>query len=143
MTKEFRLDPTTLPAAPMLELAQSGFLVRAERETPENGVPAFMLSEDWKTLEHRFASNNAEHAKTGSGLLSAVENATRRLMGHAAEALANSAPGEIGSTLSLRTDLFAENAETFLSFLRDQTYEVACLVIGPRPWASVALPDQV
>lgn len=129
--KEFALDPTTLPEAGIVALAQKGLLLRVERDTPENGVPAFVTRDDWGAMEARFL-----HQKGASGdFLPAVERAVQRLLAHAAQTLASRPAGTISATLSATTDLFEDNGQTYLSFLRDATYPVACVIIGRRPWA--------
>lgn len=128
--KEFALDPATLPEAEIIALAQKGLLLRVERDTSENGVPAFMTRDDWDAMEARYL-----HQKGAPGdFLPAVERAIHRLLGHAAETLASRPAGTISATLSATTDLFEDNGQTYLSFVRDTTYPVACVIIGRRPW---------
>ncbi|WP_122050256.1 hypothetical protein [Asaia bogorensis] len=133
--KEFALDPATLPEADILGHAQAGRLLRAERTTPPNGVPAFITCEDWKTMAARFGTA----AEKDIDLFQALEKAVQRLLGHAAETLAKREAGVISATLSAQTDLFDEDGPTYLSFLRDSTHPVACVVIGTSPWADTGL----
>lgn len=128
--KEFALDPATLPKAEIVALAQQGILLRAERDTSENGVPAFMKRDDWETMEARFLHQRGE----SSDFLPAVEHAVHRLLGHAAQTLASRPAGTISATLSATTDLFEDGGQTYLSFVRDTTYTVACVIIGRDPW---------
>ncbi|WP_261763174.1 hypothetical protein [Asaia bogorensis] len=128
--KEFALDPATLPEADILGLAQTGQLLRAERQTPENGIPAFISREDWDRTRARFGACGRD----SGDLLTALEKAVQRLMGHAAETLATREAGVVSAILSARTDLFDDGGPTYLSFLRDATHPVACVIIGSRPW---------
>lgn len=134
--KEFALDPTTLPSADILGHAQAGRLLRAERQTPENGVPAFITREDWEQMAARFGVTG----QSSADLLPALERAVQRLLAHAAKTLSEREPGVISAVLSARTDLFGENTQTYLSFLRDSTHPVACVVIGSSPWCDTDTP---
>lgn len=127
---EISLDPSTLPPADIIALAQSGLLCRAERDTPDGGVPAFMTKVDWDTISVRFSVETP----SPNDLIAAVERAVHHLLGHAAERLTKCPAGEVSAVLNVKTDLFAENGETFLSFVRDRTHPVACVIVGTHPW---------
>ena len=131
--KEFALDPMNLPATDIVQLAQAGLLCRAERETPAGGVPAFLTRQDWDRLATRFSSE----APKPERLLEAVERAVWRLLAHAAATLSQRPQGNVSATMSARTDLFTENGETYLSFVRDRSHPVACVIIGTRPWYEI------
>lgn len=129
--KEFALDPATLPQAGIIDLALKGELLRVERDVPANGVPAFMTSADWAAMAARYRNQQGSEAE----FLPAVERAVQRLLGHAAQTLATHPAGTVSAVLSVRTDLFQEDGETYLTFVRDSTYAVACVIIGCQPWS--------
>ncbi|WP_025841193.1 hypothetical protein [Asaia platycodi] len=131
--KEFVLNPATLPATDILELAQAGLLCRAERETPGGGIPAFVTRQDWDCLTRRFGREETAPER----LIEAAERAVWRLMSHAAATLTRQTPGTVSATMSVQTDLFSDDGETFLSFVRDNTHPVACVIIGTRPWSEI------
>ncbi|GBR14280.1 MULTISPECIES: hypothetical protein [Asaia] len=131
--QEFALDPATLPATDILELAQAGLLCRAERETPSGGIPAFVTRQDWDCLAERFGREAAAPER----LIEAVERAVWRLLSHAAATLSKQTPGSVSATMSARTDLFSDDGETYLSFVRDRTHPVACVIVGSRPWSAI------
>ncbi len=105
-------------------------MCRAERDTPDGGVPVFMTKVDWDTISERFSVETS----SPNDHIVAVERAVHHLLGHAAESLTKCPAGEISAVLNVKTDLFAENGETFLSFVRDRTHSVVCVIIGTLSW---------
>ncbi|RUT25427.1 hypothetical protein C0V97_12680 [Asaia sp. W19] len=135
--KEFVLDPSTLPEIDIVDLAQSGQILRAEQTTPPGGIPAFLTRDDWRRIVHRHATPDSDE----NALLAAVERAIHRLLDHAATTLAARPAGLVSATLTVKTDLFDTRGETFLSFVRAKGHPVACVVIGTRPFPPVPLND--
>lgn len=124
---DIHIDPDVLPSFDIVMLANSGALLRAEAETPPNGVPAFVTAAGWRMIEARYRHASPEELLTNLG------RATHRLLAHAAEAYAEtdhsdeiSAPG----SFSCPSDLFENNGTLHLAFIRDTTHPVICAVIG-------------
>ncbi|WP_418609053.1 hypothetical protein [Gluconobacter cerinus] len=119
------LDPSSLPAVNILGLAQSGAILRAERETPPDGVPAFITREGWDEL---VAAHASEHDTPHTIVLPALEKTVTRLLAHAAQAA--SEEGGTAPVVSLESDLFPSDRTLILAFVRDETHPVACTLIG-------------
>lgn len=130
------LDPTRLPKLDILSLAQNGLILRAERDTPEAGIPSFLTRAGWNELiahHRRPATNEAGPAEseeqTASRLLPALERISARLLSEAArEAEAQSQQG--ASVFTLETDLFPSSTQTRIVLVADKTHPVACALIG-------------
>ncbi|MBS1102747.1 hypothetical protein JK202_06900 [Gluconobacter sp. Dm-62] len=120
-----KLDPELLPALDILRMAQSGTLLRAERHTPPDGIPAFVTRDGWNELVETHAGN---HDAPHMVLLPALEKAVLRIMSHAAEQASSS--GEMTPVITLPSDLFPSDPDLVLSFVRDSTHPVACALIG-------------
>ncbi|GBQ15484.1 hypothetical protein [Swaminathania salitolerans] len=118
------IDPELLPPIDIIRLAQEGHLLRAERTTPEGGVPAFISSAD----RDRLLTRHPEGADVAS-----TERAVHHLLAHAAQGLTATGEGVVPARLSLKTDLFEDEGETWISFVRDASTAVACVIIGSRP----------
>lgn len=129
-----KLDPTILPALDILGMAQSGALLRAERETPPDGIPAFVTRAGWDEL---IATHAAHHDTPHTVLLPALEKAVSRLMSHAAEEASRN--GEMTPVLTLQSDLFPSDPDLVLAFVRDSTHPVACALVGTAPQIETAL----
>lgn len=119
------LDPSTLPSVNILGLAQSGAILRAERETPPDGIPAFITKEGWDELIAAHADN---HVAPHTIVLPALEKAVARVLAHAAEAAQTE--GKTAPVISLESDLFPSDRTLILAFVRDETHPVACALIG-------------
>ncbi|WP_415571466.1 hypothetical protein [Gluconobacter sp.] len=129
-----KLDPALLPALDILGMAQSGALLRAERETPSDGIPAFVTRAGWDELAATHAANhNAPH----SVLLPALEKAVARILTHAAQNA--SQMGEMTPVTTLQSDLFPSDPDLVLAFVRDSTHPVACALIGTATQIEAAL----
>ncbi|AOX19235.1 hypothetical protein [Kozakia baliensis] len=125
--KTLSLDPTALPPLDIIDLANSGVIVRAERETPPDGIPAFVTAQGWQELLQRYADGNSDIAPR---VLAALEQAIKRLLDHAATSFAQSTHNEIAPILSCPSDLFASNGTIQIAFVRDRQHPVACVLIG-------------
>jgi len=119
------LDPSTLPSVNILGLAQSGAILRTERETPPDGIPAFVTKAGWDELIAAHADN---HAAPHLIVLPALEKAVNRILAHAAEAAQSE--GKTAPVISLESDLFPSDPTLILAFVRDETHPVACALIG-------------
>lgn len=120
-----KLDPMILPALDILGMAQSGTLLRAERETPPDGIPAFVTRAGWDEL---VATHAGDHTAPHTVLLPAMEKAVARLLSHAAEAA--SRDGVMTPVVTIQSDLFPSDPDLVLAFVRDTTHPVACALIG-------------
>ena len=120
------LDPARLPALDIITLAQSGILMRAERETSPDGVPVFLTQEGWMDLHERRPSLGLPELQL------AVEKATRHLMTHAAETVATQKPDAAPGLFICPSDFFEENGNVHIVFVRDIAHPVVCAVIGTR-----------
>ncbi|GBR70060.1 hypothetical protein [Gluconobacter kanchanaburiensis] len=120
-----KLDPMMLPALDILGMAQSGAVLRAERETPSDGIPAFVTRSGWDEL---VATHASDHTAPHTVLLPAMEKAVTRLLSHAAEAA--SRDGVMAPTITIQSDLFLSDPDLVLAFVRDITHPVACALIG-------------
>lgn len=129
------LDPSRLPQLDILALARSGLIVRAERETPETGIPSFLTRAGWNELiaHHRRPSEGStEHEpeeQTASRLLPALERISTRLLGEAARE-AETRQQQDTSLFTIETDLFPSSPETRIILVADRTHPVACALIG-------------
>ncbi len=132
-----KLDPTLLPALDILGMAQSGALLRAERETPPDGIPAFVTRAGWDELA---ATHASDHSAPHIVLLPALEKAVSRILAHAAQNAAHT--GEMTSVTTLQTDLFPSDPDLVLAFVRDSTHPVACALIGTALQIETALRSQ-
>ncbi|KXV32572.1 hypothetical protein FXF46_08845 [Gluconobacter thailandicus] len=119
------LDPSTLPSVNILGLAQGGAILRAERETPPDGIPAFITKEGWDEL---IAAHAANHVAPHTVVLPALEKAVARILAHAAKAA--QAEGKTAPVISLESDLFPSDPTLILAFVKDETHPVACALIG-------------
>ncbi|AFV99944.1 hypothetical protein BAR24_07080 [Gluconobacter oxydans] len=119
------LDPSTLPSVNILGLAQGGAILRAERETPPDGIPAFIAKEGWDEL---IAAHAANHVAPHTVVLPALEKAVARILAHAAKAA--QAEGKNAPVISLESDLFPSDPTLILAFVKDETHPVACALIG-------------
>lgn len=123
------LDPTTLPALDIIALAQSGQILRAERETAENGIPCFITKQDWNHLKHEM-----NYKLTDEALLTALEKISARFLQEAARScsLLKAAPQEtdLPNSFEIESDLFTDHRKIFLILVRDMTHPVACALIG-------------
>ena len=115
------LDPSTLPPVNILGLAQSGTILRAERETLPDGIPAFITKAGWDEL-------TAAHNTSAALVLSSLEKAVARLLAHAAEDAQTN--GRTAPVISLESDLFPSDPTLILTFVRDETHPVACALLG-------------
>ncbi|MCX5616332.1 hypothetical protein NQF87_05005 [Bombella sp. TMW 2.2559] len=128
------LDPSRLPQLDILALARSGLIVRAERETPEIGIPSFLTRAGWNELiaNHRRPSEGStEHEpeeQTASRLLPALERICTRLLGEAAREAETQQ--QDASIFTIETDLFPSSPETRIILVADRTHPVACALIG-------------
>ncbi|MFT8808553.1 hypothetical protein [Gluconobacter sp.] len=129
-----KLDPAILPALDIVGMAQSGALLRAERETPPDGIPVFVTRTGWEELT---ATHAADHATPHTVLLPALEKAAARILSHAAETASRS--GEMTPVLTLQSDLFPSDPDLVLAFVRDSTHPVACALIGTAAQIETAL----
>lgn len=129
-----KLDPAILPALDILGMAQSGALLRAERETPPNGIPAFVTRAGWDELT---ATHADHHDAPHTVLLPALEKAVARILSHAAEAASRN--GEMTPVLTMPSDLFPSDPDLVLAFVRDNTHPVACALIGTAAQIEAAL----
>ncbi len=132
-----KLDPALLPALDILGMAQSGTLLRAERETPSDGIPAFVTRAGWHELA---ATHAANHDAPHTVLLPALEKAVSRILAHAAHNASHT--GEITPVTTLQSDLFPSDPDLVLAFVRDSTHPVACALIGTAPQIETALRRQ-
>ncbi|GBR47143.1 hypothetical protein [Neokomagataea thailandica] len=131
------LDPTILPSLNIIDLATQGLIVRAERETPEDGLPIFITRPGWEELLTTH-THDAEHGATI--VLPALEKAVHRLLAHVAHATheeKNFAP-----LITVDSDLFQSAASLLLAFVRDSTHPVACVLIGTEPHIATVLKDR-
>lgn len=119
------LDPSTLPSVNILGLAQSGAILRAERETAPDGIPAFITKEGWNEL---IAAHADDHTAPHTVVLPALEKAVARILSHAAESAQGE--GKTAPVISLESDLFQSDSTLILAFVRDETHPVACALIG-------------
>lgn len=129
------LDPAQLPELNILTLAQSGAIVRAERETPEDGIPAFITRSGWNELISHHAQEQETVADTATRVLTALEKSIGLLMTQAAKAAQEHEQSTPPSLYSLETDLFPSSPQTRLVFVKDTSHHVACALIGT--------PDQI
>lgn len=129
-----KLDPAILPALDILGMAQSGALLRAERDTPPDGIPAFVTRSGWDEL---IATHAANHDAPHTVLLPALEKAVARLLSHAAEGASRN--GEMTPVITLQSDLFPSDPDLVLAFVRDSTHPVACALIGTAAQIETAL----
>ncbi|MFT9096720.1 MAG: hypothetical protein ABF459_16480 [Gluconobacter cerinus] len=132
-----KLAPARLPALDILGMAQSGTLLRAERETPSDGIPAFVTRAGWDELA---ATHAANHDAPHTVLLPALEKAVSRILAHAAQNASNT--GEMTPVTTLQSDLFPSDPDLVLAFVRDSTHPVACALIGTAPQIETALRRQ-
>lgn len=98
------LNSHQLPELDILSLAQSGQLLRAERETPEDGIPAFITRSGWNELVQHYAQKNETFPDTAQRVLIALERSVILLMTEAAKAAQNHTD-ETPTLYSLETDL--------------------------------------
>lgn len=124
------LDPYQLPELDILTLAQSGRLVRAERETPEDGVPALVTRSGWNELVQHYIQEHEAPSDTAQRVLIALERSASLLMTEAAKAVQEQNDDTPPSLYTLETDLFPSNRQTRLVFVRDKSHPVACALIG-------------
>lgn len=131
------LDPTSLPKLDILSLAQNGLIMRAERETPETGIPSFLTRAGWNELitHHRRPADGSESGpaeteeQTASRLLPALERISTRLLSEAARE-AETQKKQDASVFTVETDLFPSSPETRIVLVADKTHPVACALIG-------------
>ncbi|EHH69080.1 hypothetical protein [Gluconobacter morbifer] len=119
------LEPASLPSVDIVGLAQSGQILRAERDTPPDGVPVFITREGWNDL---LATHATDSASSPAAVLPALEKAVTRIMAHAAEAAGKE--GMTTPVISMKSDLFSSDGTLILAFVRDSTHPVACALIG-------------
>ncbi|MBS1087636.1 hypothetical protein [Gluconobacter wancherniae] len=119
------LDPNTLPIINVVGLAQSGTILRAERKTPSDGVPAFVTRDGWEELVSLYAKDSE---KPHEIVLPALERAAGRILAHAAEAAVSDRRNS--PVFNLESDLFASDPTLVLAFVRDTEHPVACALIG-------------
>lgn len=129
-----KLDPAILPALDILGMAQSGAILRAERNTPPDGIPAFVTRTGWDEL---IATHATEHNAPNALLLPALEKAVSRLLAHTAEEASRN--GEMTPVITLQSDLFPSDPDLVLAFVRDSTHPVACALIGTAAQIEMAL----
>lgn len=124
------LNPEHLPKLDIVALAQSGHIVRAERDTAEGGVPVFLTKEGWDelVLQHRKQSNEPIE-QTASHLLPALEKISARILAEAAHA-AETQKQEHAALFTLETDLFPSSPQTRLVLVADKTHPVVCALLG-------------
>lgn len=130
------LDPSRLPRLDILTLARDGLILRAERETPETGIPSFLTRAGWNELiaHHRRPSHDGNgpaetEEQTASRLLPALERTSSRLLGEAARE-AETQRKQDASVFTVETDLFPSSSETRIVLVADRTHPVACALIG-------------
>ncbi|OOL18363.1 hypothetical protein AL01_06090 [Bombella intestini] len=127
------LDPTRLPKLDILSLAQNGLILRAERTTPEAGIPSFLTRAGWNELiahhRHSTTEGGETEEQTASRLLPALERISARLLSEAARE-AEAQGQQDASVFTLETDLFPSSAQTRLVLVADRTHPVACALIG-------------
>lgn len=130
------LDPASLPKLDILSLAQNGLILRAERDTPETGIPSFLTRAGWNELiaHHRRPADGdsgpAEtEEQTASRLLPALERISTRLLSEAAHG-AETQKKQDASVFTVETDLFPSSPETRIVLVADRTHPVACALIG-------------
>lgn len=133
------LAPDSLPRLNIVGLAQSGQILRAERETPPDGVPVFVTKEGWNDLLRHYGDGKdpAELARTK--LLPALERISTQLLAEAAQAskektssgaTPESEKAGTPSVFTLESDLFPGDRETRLVLVRDETHPVVCALLG-------------
>lgn len=131
------LDPKTLPALNIIELATQGLIMRAERETPPDGLPVFITRPGWEEL----LTTHTNDAENGATLvLPALEKATHRLLAHAAQAA--SEDKTFAPLVTVESDLFKSATSVLLTFVRDSTHPVACVLIGTEAHIATVLKDR-
>ncbi|QDH17300.1 hypothetical protein [Swingsia samuiensis] len=128
------LDPSLFPAIDIITLAQTGLILRAERQTPPDGIPVFVTKEGWTEL---VSSHAPEHPSPHEIIIPALEKAITRLLSHAAETAEKTK--EMAPVLYLESDLFPSNAELLIAFVRDKEHPVTCALIGTRQHLSHVL----
>ncbi|GBR52515.1 hypothetical protein AA106555_0944 [Neokomagataea thailandica NBRC 106555] len=130
----FKLDPAKLPALDIVGLATSGLIVRAERETPADGIPAFITRPGWEEL----LTSHAADVENGSALvLPPLEKAVQRLLAHAAQSA--SEEQNFAPLVTLESDLFASAPSLLVMFVRDQSHPVACVLVGTEEHIATTL----
>lgn len=119
------LDPTLLPALDIVGLAQSGQILRAEKETPPDGVPFFVTHEGWDEL---VLTHAAQHKTPHAFVLATLEKVVAKLQAHAAEGARER--GAHRPIITIPSDLFPSDPMVVLAFVRDASHPVACALIG-------------
>lgn len=125
---DIRLDPDALPVIDIVALAQEGALLRAEHDTPPDGIPAFVTAAGWRMLCARYAGDDPH------GLLTHLGKAVHRLLAHAAQSHAaeHRAGHAAPASFSCPSDLFEDNGTLHIAFLRDTNHPVICTLIGTK-----------
>ncbi|MXV43994.1 hypothetical protein GS501_02860 [Saccharibacter sp. 17.LH.SD] len=126
MPQSITLNPKIFPKLDIVSLAQTGKILRAERTTTKNGIPAFITREGWNELILHHARDGEPLSLTTQKILPALEQSVARLLGEAAQASTE----RPASLYTLETDLFPSNTQTRLALVCDQTHHVACALIG-------------
>ncbi|WP_231118867.1 hypothetical protein [Oecophyllibacter saccharovorans] len=148
--RQVRLVPESLPALDILTLAQEGRILRAERETPPDGVPVFVTRAGWDELLSHHGKGEPEEKVALTKLLPALEQISARLLAQAAEASEHhakpaaqeNAPKAPPSIFTLESDLFPSDPQTRLVLVRDRTHPVVCALLGTPAQLATLLPAQ-
>lgn len=126
MTHSLSLDPLALPMLDIVNLANRGTIIRAELETPENGVPAFITAAGWHALQALHGTDTHDRQLS---LLRALERAVHRLLSHAADTMARSKQKTFDPVMTCTSDLFEPEGMLQMAFVRDRTHPVACMLV--------------
>ncbi|QDH13785.1 hypothetical protein E3E12_05840 [Formicincola oecophyllae] len=142
------LDPATLPALDIVKLAQEGHILRAERDLPPHGVPAFVTKEGWDELMKHYGQGKPPEEAARTIILPALEKSVRLLMAKAAEARHKAAleahvtqgedgeasqknsPAVLPRVFTAESDLFPSHPETRLVLVRNADSPVVCALVG-------------
>ncbi len=133
VTVTIALDPARLPKLDILSLARTGLILRAERETPDTGIPSFLTRSGWVELvtHHRRSTTDGieTEEQTANRLLPALERICARLLSEAARG-AKAQDRQDASVFTVETDLFPSSTQTRIVLVADRTHPVACALIG-------------
>ncbi|QHI95252.1 hypothetical protein GT348_02255 [Aristophania vespae] len=126
------LDPNSLPSLDIIGLSQSGQIVRAERHTQEDGIPSFIIRQDWDALKTR--EGHEQPAYSDEALLIALEKISAHFLQEAAKTFITLGGHESEkrppAIFEIESDLFLNQKKVFLLLVRDKAYPVICALIG-------------
>lgn len=127
------INPQYLPEINILEMAQTGMILRAELEIPPNGVPVFITRLGWNELLAHYLLQNPTETRSDAHhkLLLILSRITAKLLKDAAQYCKNTPP-PLPSSFIIETDLFPSSKETSLIFVRAKDHHAACALLGTQ-----------